>query len=76
MPTPKRTAKKTTLAVPSPDTMIRGLTPEDHAALERATQRRSTVLSGAFVSRNTVLLSLLREGLAREDAADAAKGAT
>jgi hypothetical protein len=56
--------------------MIRGLTPEDHAALERATQRRSTVLSGAFVSRNTVLLSLLREGLAREDAADAAKGAT
>lgn len=73
-PKPKRAAKKT--AAPSADTMIRGLTPEDHAALERATQRRSTVLSGAFVSRNTVLLSVLREGLAREDAADAAKAST
>lgn len=69
--TPKRAAKKT--AALSADTMLRGLTPADHAAIERAIARRSAALSGAFVSRNTVLLSVLREALAREDAADAAK---
>lgn len=68
---PRGGAKKTA-APQSPDTMIRGLTPADHAALERATARRSAMLSGAFVSRNTVMLSLLREAMAREDAKDAA----
>lgn len=47
--------------------MLRGLTPADVAALERATERRRAAMGGAFVSGNTVLLSLLRAALARED---------
>ncbi len=46
---------------------IRGFTPADHAALERATARREALVGG-FVSQNTAVLSLLRAALAREDA--------
>jgi hypothetical protein len=56
------------------DTMIRGLTPEDMAALERATARRKRTLDasmpGVYLSRNAVLLSLLRAAMAAEDAAE------
>lgn len=48
-------------------TLIRGLTRDDMEALDRAVARRSALLGGAFVSRNTALLSILRAALARED---------
>lgn len=71
MATTKRRASAKKPAHPAPpestDTMIRGLTPADLEALERAVARRSTLLGGAFVSRNTTLLSLLRAALQRED---------
>jgi hypothetical protein len=54
---------------------IRGLTPEDHAALERAVARRKAAIGGGFVSLNNTVLSLLRAGLAREDATGAIDGA-
>lgn len=46
---------------------IRGFTPDDHAALERATARREGLVGGN-VSQNTTILALLRAALAREDA--------
>ena len=46
---------------------IRGLEPEDHAALMRAVARRKAAI-GAYVSLNAAVLGLLRAGLAREDA--------
>lgn len=72
-------SKKTDKAAASDatyDTMIRGLTADDVAALERATARRQTRLDaavpgGVYLSRNAVLLSLLRAAMAAEDAEDA-----
>lgn len=50
---------------------LRGLTPEDHAALERAAARRSAAIGGGFVSKISAALAVLRAGLAAEDAAGA-----
>lgn len=50
---------------------LRGLTPNDHAALERAAARRSEAIGGGFVSKVSAALAVLRAGLAAEDAAGA-----
>lgn len=54
---------------------IRGVTAADVEALDRAVARRErdATASGARFSRGSVLLAIIREGLAREDAGD--KGA-
>ena len=51
---------------------IRGVTAADVAALDRAVARRekATTATGARFSRASVLLAIIRDGLAREDAAD------
>lgn len=62
-------------AEPSPEgpgLALRGLTLDDHAGLERATERRKAMVGG-YVSKNTAALSLLRAAIAAEDAAYAAK---
>lgn len=51
---------------------IRGMTAVDLDAVDRAIARRlRTAPPGAQLSRNAVMLAMLREALAREDAADA-----
>jgi hypothetical protein len=67
----KRTGRKPASApaeAPPTTLSIRGLTPEDHAALERAVERRKRAIGGSFVSANSTVLALLRAALAREDA--------
>jgi hypothetical protein len=69
-PTPKKRGRKPASAPAAPPTTlsIRGLTPEDHAALERAVERRKRAIGGSFVSANSTVLALLRAALVREDA--------
>lgn len=71
MTTKKRPGRKPASApveVPPSTISIRGLSPEDHAALERAVARRKAAIGGAFVSLNSTVLALLRTALAREEA--------
>lgn len=50
---------------------IRGVTAADVAALDRAVARREkTAPAGAKFSRGSVLLAVIRDAFAREDAAD------
>jgi hypothetical protein len=53
--------------------VVRGLTSEDHAALDRVVERRRAALQkaapGATLSQNAVTLTLLREAIARDEAA-------
>lgn len=60
--------------------LIRGLTPADVAAVERAVARRQrridAVSPGLKLSQNSAMLALLRETCAREDAEDAAPKAS
>lgn len=52
---------------------VRGLTETDLAAVDRAIARRLRASApGAQLSRNAVIVAVLREALSREDAADAA----
>jgi len=52
---------------------IRGMTTTDLDAVDRAIARRlRTSAPGAQLSRNAVMLAVLRDALAAEDAADAA----
>ena len=71
MAKPKTAPKRA--PAPEPETTtgfnLRGLTPADHAALERAAARRSEAIGGGFVSKTTAALAVLRAGLAAEDAA-------
>lgn len=68
MSTPKKRAPKPA-PEKTPPTMlaIRGLTPEDHAALMRAVARRRALI-GSYVSLNSTVIGLLHASLAREDA--------
>lgn len=54
-------------------TMLRGLTDDDWAGIDRARARRqkSAEAFGATVSQNSALLALLRAGIAADDAAAA-----
>jgi hypothetical protein len=67
MPPKRKPAPKPAEKTPPTMLAIRGLTPEDHAALMRAVGRRKAAI-GAYVSLNAAVLGLLRAGLAREDA--------
>ena len=73
MAKPKTAPKRAPAPEPEPETTtgfnLRGLTPADHAALERAAARRSEAIGGGFVSKTTAALAVLRAGLAAEDAA-------
>jgi len=73
MTKPKPAPKRKPAAEPQPEATtglnLRGLTPADHAALERAAARRAEMIGGGYVSKNTALLAVLRAGLAAEDAA-------
>ena len=55
---------------------VRGLTDADLAAVDRAIARRlraaaAAGVAGAQLSRNAVIVAVLRDALAREEAADA-----
>lgn len=55
---------------------IRGMTTTDLDAVDRAIARRlRTSAPGAQLSRNAVMLTVLRDALAAEDAADGRDGA-
>lgn len=63
---PKQSAAAATVAV-----SIRGMTAVDLDAVDRAIARRlRTAPPGAQLSRNAVMIAVLRDALAREDAAD------
>lgn len=79
---PKKTAKKPAPEPEAPAILsIRGHTPDDYAAFERARARLSQKVGGAFVSLSQAVLVLARLQAAREDAeeraqAEAARAAT
>lgn len=75
-----RGGKKAATTDDTHEVIIRGLTDEDMAAIERASERRRATLQaagmgGTYVSRNATLLSLLRAAITREES-DAVKGAS
>lgn len=65
---------KPSAAAPAPVAVsIRGMTADDLAAVDRAIARRLRgAPPGAQLSRNAVMLAVLRDAFAREDAADTA----
>lgn len=74
MATTKRPAGRTKAPAPEhvPTLVVKGLTAEEVASLDAITERRREALAaqGGTTSRNAVVVSLLREAIARE----AAKG--
>lgn len=73
--TPAKRPRTAAPAAPEPPAVvsIRGMTVDDIASVDRAVARRlRTAPPGAQLSRNAVMLAVLRDALAREDSADAA----
>jgi hypothetical protein len=72
MATPKRTAGRAKAPAPehAPTLVVKGLSAAEVAALDAITERRREALAsqGGTTSRNAVIVSLLREAIAREAA--------
>ena len=72
MATPKRTTGRAKAPAPEhvPPLVVKGLTADEVAALDAITEKRRAALAsqGGTTSRNAVVVSLLRDAIAREAA--------